>query len=411
MMVRLETREGPVTLNLQPGALSLHLYGREVLAYDRAGRLWSATLGELTYRRGLDNRIQVIQTTAEGLRRRWLSREEVRALEENLAHRLRELLRALSAPSLRWITPPPNSEDWFRILEALRRAAAMDFEALEADARRFAEVYAPIGILPPDQYLALVVQATTGCPFNTCLFCGFYRSVPFRVRSPEEFEAHLHAIRDFFGEGLWMRRTIFLGSANALAIPMPRLIALLERLRQAFPLQADGPGRGFAGIYAFLDGFTGLRKTVGDYAQLRAMGLRRVYIGLESGHAPLLEFLRKPATVEGMIETVRRLKAAGLSVGVIVMIGVGGDRFAHGHVEDTLAVLKAMPLDRRDLVYLSDFVEMPGTPYRAAAEAWGIRPLSPAERRAQAEALRAGLRAPGGEGPRVAPYALEAFVY
>jgi hypothetical protein len=60
-----------------------------------------------------------------------------------------------------------------------------------------------------------------------------------------------------------MRRTIFLGSANALAIPMPRLIALLERLRQAFPLQADGPGRGFAGIYAFLDCFTGPRKTVG----------------------------------------------------------------------------------------------------------------------------------------------------
>jgi hypothetical protein len=147
MMVRLETREGPVTLNLQPGALSLHLYGRDVLAYDRAGRLWSATLGELTYRRGLDNRIQAIWMTAEGLRRRWLSREEVRALEEELARRLRELLRALSTPSLRWITPPPDPEDWFRILEALRRAAAMDFEALEADARRFAEVYAPIG--PP----------------------------------------------------------------------------------------------------------------------------------------------------------------------------------------------------------------------------------------------------------------------
>jgi hypothetical protein len=62
------------TLNLQPGALSLHLYGRDVLAYDRAGRLWSATLGELTYRRGLDNRIQAIWMTTEGLRRRWLSR-------------------------------------------------------------------------------------------------------------------------------------------------------------------------------------------------------------------------------------------------------------------------------------------------------------------------------------------------
>ncbi|GBD08677.1 hypothetical protein HRbin22_00918 [Candidatus Thermoflexus japonica] len=418
-MMRLETAEGPITLNLQRGAFSLHLYGREVLAYDRAGRLWSATIGEITYRRGLDNRIQAIQTTPDGIRRWWLKREEIRQLEDQLASQLQALEHLLSRGSFRWITPPADERIWQDALSLLQRASRMDFEALEADARRFAEVYAPIGILPPDQYLSLVVQATIGCPFNTCTFCGFYRSLPFRVRSPEEFEAHLKAIREFFGDGLWMRRTIFLGSANALAIPMPRLVALLGRLRQIFPVRADREGEGFAGIYAFLDGFTGLKKTVADYEQLRALGLRRVYIGLESGHEPLLTFLRKPATAEQMIETVRRLKAAGLQVGVIVMIGVGGDRFAAGHVEDTLAVLQAMPLGQGDLVYLSDFVEIPGTPYQAQAEALGIRPLSPAERRAQAEAIRAGLQRAGvgatgpaaPTSPRVAPYALEAFLY
>lgn len=410
-MMRLETAEGPITLNLQRGAFSLHLYGREVLAYDRAGRLWSATIGETTYRRGLDNRVQAIRTTPDGVRRWWLEREEIQRLEDQLASQLQALERLLSRGSFRWITPPADEQIWQDALSTLRRASRMDFQALEADARRFAEVYAPIGILPPDQYLSLVVQATIGCPFNTCIFCGFYRSLPFRVRSPEDFEAHLKAIREFFGDGLWMRRTIFLGSANALAIPMPRLMALLDRLRRIFPVRADREEDGFAGIYAFLDGFTGLKKTVADYEQLRALGLRRVYIGLESGHEPLLTFLRKPATAEQMIETVRRLKAAGLQVGVIVMIGVGGDRFATGHVEDTLAVLQAMPLGRGDLVYLSDFVEIPGTPYRAQAEALGIRPLSPAERWAQAQAIRAGLQRADGEGPRVAPYALEAFLY
>ncbi|MCS7351261.1 radical SAM protein [Thermoflexus sp.] len=410
-MMRLETAEGWITLNLQRGALSLHLYGQDVLAYDRAGRLWSAALGEITYRRGLDNRVQAIQATPEGTRRRWLTREEIRRLEDELASRLRTLGGLLAGGAFRWITPPPDERTWQEALSVLDRASRMDFEALEADAQRFAEVYAPIGILPPDQYLSLVVQATLGCPFNTCTFCGFYRAVPFRVRSPEDFEAHLRAIRAFFGHGLWMRRTIFLGSANALAIPMPRLISLLERLRRIFPVRTDREGEGFAGIYAFLDGFTGLKKTIGDYEQLRALGLRRVYIGLESGHEPLLRFLQKPATAEQMMETVGRLKAAGLPVGVIVMIGIGGDRFAEGHVRDTLAVLQTMPLGRGDLVYLSDFVEIPGTPYRARAEALGIRPLSPIERRAQAEALRAGLRHSDGEGPRVAPYAIEAFLY
>ncbi len=33
---------------------------------------------------------------------------------------------------------------------------------------------------------------------------------------------------------------------------------------------------------------------VQDYRALAALGLRRVYVGLESGHDPLLDFVRKP---------------------------------------------------------------------------------------------------------------------
>ena len=46
-------------------------------------------------------------------------------------------------------------------------------------------VYSPVGILPPDQYLALVVQATRGCAFNTCTFCDLYRD-GYRVKSAAE---------------------------------------------------------------------------------------------------------------------------------------------------------------------------------------------------------------------------------
>ena len=52
------------------------------------------------------------------------------------------------------------------------------------------------------------------------------------------------------------------------------------------------------------------------------------------------------------IETVQAIKAAGINVGLIVLIGLGGDRFAAGHVADTIEVLNQMPLDRRRLVVL-----------------------------------------------------------
>ena len=52
----------------------------------------------------------------------------------------------------------------------------------------------PVGILPPDQYLSLVVRVTEGCSWNACTFCSLYRNVPFRAKSPGELRAHLAAL-------------------------------------------------------------------------------------------------------------------------------------------------------------------------------------------------------------------------
>ena len=112
-----------------------------------------------------------------------------------------------------------------------------------------------------------------------------------------------------------------------------------------------------------------------DYQALAERGLKRVYIGLESGHDPLLEFVRKPGRAPDAIETVQTIKAAGIKVGIIVLIGLGGERFAAGHVADTISVLNQMPLDAGDVLYFSDLVEEPGTPYPISAEQQGIRAL------------------------------------
>ena len=55
MIVRATTRAKKiVTLNVQPGSLTAAFDERTVLAYDRAGRLWSAFFFGCTFRRGLD---------------------------------------------------------------------------------------------------------------------------------------------------------------------------------------------------------------------------------------------------------------------------------------------------------------------------------------------------------------------
>jgi radical SAM superfamily enzyme YgiQ (UPF0313 family) len=264
-------------------------------------------------------------------------------------------------------------------------------------------VFGRVGILPPDQYLSLVVQATEGCSFNTCTFCELYGE-GYRVKTPEEFRQHVSGVLSYLGASASLRsRGIFLGAANALAVPMARLLPIFETLLE----ELDAARRG---VCAFVDGFTGARKTVPEYRLLSHFGLRRVYVGLESGHDPLLAFVRKPGTAADAAETVRAIKSAGVQAGVIVMIGLGGAQFADGHERDTITVINAMGLGAGDLVYFSDLVEVTSASYPAMVTDAQIRPLTGGERRQQQDRIRAGLRFAAAP-PQFATYDIREFTY
>jgi hypothetical protein len=403
--------------------LSVAIDGNHIVVCDRAGRLYSVYRAGLHHRRSLNGSILQKWTPPVGVtterQRRWLDQAEADQLIDDAAEQYRQLRAALRAPDWEWVTPPDRSSALDELLIVIERAACFDSATARSDAARFAEVYSPIGILPPDQYLALVLQATVGCSFNTCTFCDLYHQ-PFRIKTPDEFRRHLREVRAYLGESLLLRqRSIFLGAANALAVPMPRLLPLFEIMCEEFaPLPSRvraaagrlaARERGWGeGIYAFLDAFTGTRKSVEDYRALAERGLRRVYIGLESGHDPLLEFVRKPGHACDAIETVQAIKAAGSNVGVIVLIGLGGERFAAGHAADTIDVLNQMQLNTGDLLYFSDLVEEPGTPYPVLAAQQGIRALTRSERAAQRDAIRHGLQP---SSVKTSHYDVREFVY
>ena len=413
----------PYALSLKASSLSVAIQRDNIIVYDLAGRLYSVYRAGRHHRRSLSGPILQKWTTGER-QRRWLTGADADHLIDWAADQLRLLAQALRQPDWEWLTPPDHPSALDELLTVIERAAHFDSAAARLDATGYADVYHPIGILPPDQYLALVLQATDGCSFNTCTFCDLYHR-PFRVKTPAEFRLHIERVRAYLGESLRLRqRSIFLGAANALAIPMSRLVPIFEIIAEEFSpspeslsLSASCPaaartrersGARDGGIYAFLDAFTGVRKSVSDYRMLAALGLRRVYIGLESGHDPLLEFVRKPGRARDAIETVQALKAAGIQVGVIVMIGLGGDYYADGHVADTVRVLNAMPLGVGDMLYLSDLVEEPGTPYPILATQIGLQSLNASQLGAQRAALRHGLQLPG---VKISHYDVREFVY
>lgn len=301
----------------------------------------------------------------------------------------------------------PSSAASDQIAPELDRLCRFDGAELERDAARFAAIYKPISILPPDQYLALVLQITEGCSYNRCTFCSFYRDRPFRVKSVEEARKHAAEVARFLRGGLRLRRSVFLADANALCLPMERLLPLLQWINEDI---LPALGTASAGIHSFVDLFSDRQRPAADFAEMRRCGVRRVYVGVESGSAPLLRFLKKPQTPEQIIETIRTIKRGGLDVGAILMLGLGGREFGARHVSETVRVLNSIPWTPGDVVFLSEFVEYPAAGYPALAREAGLRPLPVEELARQYEAIAAGIRTGAGY-PKIAPYNAEEFIY
>jgi len=404
---------GPIRLDLRPESAALALGADQVLSFDGAGRLLTAFRDGRLYKRGRDQRIMEkwrpwTVGRSDHVRRDLAGDEKLR-LVAGVRDTIRTVRAALPADA------PPASH------VRLEQLARWDAAAYAEERRRFQTIYRPVPILPPDQYLAMVLQATEGCHYNQCTFCNFYRGRTFYVKSPAEFHDHIAAVRAFLGAGVRLRRTIFLADANALVIPAPRLVEIFDAINAAFEAaparlggaalarwKADHP-LGIAGVYSFLDAFTGKRKTRDEFEWMAGRGLRRVYIGMESGHVPLLEFLRKPSMPADVRAVVRAAKAGGVHVGLIVMLGIGGDRYAAGHVADTLDVVNSLGLEDGDILYFSEFVDEPGSEYATHAQAAGVRALASPAVRAQARAIRAGLRFE--RAPKLATYDIREFIY
>jgi hypothetical protein len=392
----------PVTLALRPHSMTLGFDERVVAAWDTGGRLYSFIRDEGTCRRSLGGGI-LFKWQDGGKRWRLMEGGEADAILDETAALAERVRSAQRRPGWAW-DPFPAPVDQARVDEVLARAARFGAVAAREDARAFWRLYEPIGMLPPDQYLSIVVQATHGCSFDTCAFCDLYH-VGYSVKTPDAFRDHARAVLAWLGDSAALRqRAVFVGAANALAVPMPRLTGLLGALREVF----DGTP---PPLHAFVDGFTGARKDEHDYRVLAGLGLARVYVGLESGHDPLLAFVRKPGRAADAVAAAKAIKAAGIRLAVIVMTGLGGDRFAAAHVADTIEALAAMPLGPDDFVYVSQLIEQAGTPYPQLAADQGIRRLTPGECVAQRDEIARALRARFARPPRLATYDVREFVY
>jgi hypothetical protein len=394
---------GEVYFQVQPFFLMLSEEFRSTYRFDVEGRFLSGFFEGVNYLRGLDGRIlRKERSTAAGRVRRFLSDEEARVLVDDVLARVAHIRQQVGPATLAEVGP------WFE------RIRSWDSARLAGERQRFAAVYKPVGILPPDQYLSVVLQAAEGCSWNQCTFCTFYHDRPFVIKSPAAFREHARQVKALLGRAIGLRRSLFLSDANALVIPQPRLVELLQIAHAEFPIDRPKPGYDYVleGIYSFLDIFGAEKKGRDAYRVLAEAGVRRIYIGLETGDAALFRLLNKPGSPAECVEAVRTIKAGGIQVGVILLAGVGGVAFAEQHVARSLAVLAQMGLDSGDIVYLSPLVVSGEDAYSRTMRERGIAALSDTQVREQVQRVKAALKQGGNsDRPRVTLYHIQDFFY
>jgi radical SAM superfamily enzyme YgiQ (UPF0313 family) len=202
-------------------------------------------------------------------------------------------------------------------------------------------------IRPPSEADSYILQVTYGCSHNRCTFCGTYLDKPFQTRPPDEVQQDIALA----GRLLSGTRRVFLADGNAMVLSTSRLTTILESLSAAF--------RELQRVSVYANARDLLTKGLGDLQRLRKLGLRLIYLGLESGHDEVLLRVQKSATADEMIAAVQLAHAADMRVSVIGLLGLGGPELSAAHAEATGRVVSAM--DPRYLSLLT-LMLVPGTP-------------------------------------------------
>jgi hypothetical protein len=226
---------------------------------------------------------------------------------------------------------------------------------------------------PPFEAQSLILRLTENCDnAGRCKFCTYTSRTPgrnrFRERELSEVEEdiekaaqHYHRwldllekyeCRDHSEDGAshrtqmlkdqWYQRAFF-QEANALFLDTAKSRKAMELVKAHFPHIREFSSFGSAKVLG--NPRHPRYKSLDDLASLHEIGLRRVYMGLESGADEVLGFMGKGSTAENMIHAGQNLKKADMEICLSFILGLGGTQHSQVHAQETAWVLNAVQPD------------------------------------------------------------------
>lgn len=193
---------------------------------------------------------------------------------------------------------------------------------------------------PPSEAYSLIVQVTVGCSHNKCTFCDMYKEKRFHLRKLEDVLEDFNIARRQYR---YIER-VFLADGDALIRKTEDLAVILKHIRKIIPecrrVTSYGSPKSI------------LTKSPEDLALLHSLGLKMIYLGLESGNEQVLKHINKGVTVEDIVRAGQMVKDAGMKLSVTAISGLGGTEMWKEHAIDTAKAFSRMKPDYIGLLTL-----------------------------------------------------------
>ena len=187
---------------------------------------------------------------------------------------------------------------------------------------------------PPMERASYMLPVAVGCSYNACTFCTLFKHLTYRELPREQIEAELCRVSAAGGNP----QTVFLGDGNAFGLETEQLLWILQRVHHHFP------GCTAVNMDATVTNIA--RKSDQELKALYDAGVRRLYLGIESGLDDVLKFMRKDHNLAQAYEQIARMQRFGFRFCAHMLTGIAGQGRGLENAEATAEFFNRTKPDR-----------------------------------------------------------------
>jgi radical SAM superfamily enzyme YgiQ (UPF0313 family) len=154
-----------------------------------------------------------------------------------------------------------------------------------------------------------------------------YTSKKFKVRSIDELKPEIETLARIYSGA----KKVFLADGNAFVLSANKLIPILEEINKHF-------GR-IQRVSSYSMPRDILSKSDEELKNLRELGLKLLYVGIETGDDKLLRLIDKGETANSTIEGVLKAHSAGIETSIMIINGLGGKKYSQQHAINSAKII------------------------------------------------------------------------